>query len=146
MKKKRVHIYIYLTIFFLLLITGALFYFIFFPAEKSEIKDMTVVNVIDGDTFEYYDAGAKTIKTVRLLCVDTPEQGEEGYEQARDFLSELILGERIILEKDISETDAYGRLLRYVYLENGEFVNELIIKNGYGTLLVIPPETCEKVK
>ena len=107
-----------------------------------------MLNVIDGDTFEYYDKDSNTIKTIRLLCVDTPEEGEEGYEEAKNFLESLILGEQVILEKDMSETDKYGRLLRYVYLQDGTFVNELIIKNGYGEILRIEPGTskCDEIE
>ena len=146
-KHKKRAIIIFVLTALLLLIIGALFYYLFLPSEKPEIKDMTVVNVIDGDTFEYYDTSTKTIRTVRLLCVNTPEQGEEGYEEAKIFLTELLLGNKVILEKDVSETDKYGRLLRYVYLENGEFVNELIIKNDYGEILKIEPDVkrCDEI-
>ena len=43
------------------------------------------------------------------------------------------------LELDVEERDRYARLLAYVYLENGRMLNELLIKEGYGTVLTIPP-------
>lgn len=133
----------------------------------------TVMKIIDGDTFEYYDEDMN-YKTVRLLCVDTPEKGEEGYEEAKRFLEQLLLCEEIILKhSDYSnDTDKYGRLLRWIYINNSEliyepdnfypnfpyyyytnyskgevlFVNKAIIDLGYGDVLIIPPETCSDVK
>lgn len=86
-----------------------------------------VTRIIDGDTFEL-NSGDR----VRLICIDTPERGESGFKEAKDYLEDLLLDEEVILEKDVSETDRYNRLLRYVYLGNGDFVNELIVRNGYG--------------
>jgi micrococcal nuclease len=90
-----------------------------------------VMRVIDGDTIVMQD-GWK----VRLLCIDTPELGKAGSDEAKEFLEGLVLGKEVRLEKDISETDKYGRLLRYVYVNdsNGEevFVNKEIVENGYG--------------
>ena len=42
--------------------------------------------------------------------------------------------------KDISDTDRYDRLLRYIYLTDGSFVNELIVKNGYGKAYLYKPD------
>jgi len=89
-----------------------------------------VSRIIDGDTFEL-ESGEKA----RLICIDTPEEGEKGYEEAKLFLAGLIENKTVILEKDVSEIDVYGRLLRYVYLnESGEevFVNKEIVRAGYG--------------
>lgn len=95
-----------------------------------------VTGVIDGDTI-YIETGEK----VRLICIDTPEYYEEGYVEAREFLEDLILGEKVELIKDISETDKYGRLLRYIYLSDATFVNELIVKQGYGEYYYYYPDT-----
>ncbi len=144
-KKRIIYLIVFISISLLLiLILAVWFTYLFLSSEKSEIKNNTVVNVIDGDTFEYYDESTGSIKTVRLLCVNTPEENEQGYEEAKAFLEELILGKQVKMEKDISETDKYGRLLRYAYLENENgteiFVNELIVKNGYGEILRIEPD------
>jgi hypothetical protein len=50
--------------------------------------------------------------------------------EASDFNAGLVEGKRVRLEKDISETDRYGRLLRFVYLEDGGFVNEILVREG----------------
>lgn len=117
--------------------------------DNLKIEDKTVMNVIDGDTFEYYDEISNSVLKVRLLCVDTPERGQEGYGEAKEYLESLILSKKVILKSSINDKDKYGRLLRYVYVKDWEnvlFVNKLILDNGYGDLWVIPPEECLEMK
>ena len=74
---------------------------------------------------------------MRLICVDAPEKGGKGYEEAKEFLESLVLNKEVRLEKDISDRDEYGRLLRYVYVSGeGEeiFVNKEIVQQGYGSV------------
>ena len=106
-----------------------------------------VVRVIDGDTFQLC-AGQK----VRLLCVDTPERGEEGYEEAANFLEGLILDKQVILAGSTyndNPEDKYGRLLMWVYVNDSSgkeiFINKYLLEEGYGDILIIPPETCNEV-
>ena len=100
-----------------------------------------VTKIVDGDTIKI-----ETGETIRLICVNTPEKGEEGYEEATNYLKHLILNKKIIIKKDISETDSYERLLRYVYLNN-KLVNEAVVKNGYGLAYPYGPDTklCPKI-
>lgn len=101
------------------------------PRDNQE-QQFLVVNITDGDTFTI-----ATGEIVRLICVDTPEKGEENYTKAKDFLSSLILGEEVRLEQDENgeDQDSYERLLRYVYVDvNNTFVNKEIVQGGYGTL------------
>ena len=76
--------------------------------------------MIDGDTIEVDMNGSQY--TVRYIGMDTPEtvhptRGVEPYgHEASKRNRELVEGKTVYLEKDISETDRYGRLLRYVYL------------------------------
>ena len=56
---------------------------------------------------------------------------------------DVVLKKEVRLEKDVSETDRYGRLLRYVYVSaNGGaiFVNEEMVRNGYAQVMTIPPD------
>ena len=94
-----------------------------------------VTRVIDGDTIEI-----STGEKVRLICIDTPELGEKGYSDATNYLKGLILNKEVELVKDISETDRYDRLLRYIYL-NDVFVNERIVYYGYGKSYPYYPDT-----
>lgn len=100
-----------------------------------------VTKVIDGDTIEI-DGGQK----VRYIGIDTPElKGTECFaKEARDKNKELVEGKRVRLEKDVSETDRYGRLLRFVYTENGEFVNNKLILEGYATAATFPPDVAKQ--
>ncbi|KKP70109.1 hypothetical protein A2X44_00115 [candidate division CPR3 bacterium GWF2_35_18] len=99
-----------------------------------------VTRVIDGDTFEIY-SGQK----IRLIGINTPEtvapnKTVECYgQEASDFLKSLLENTRVSLVKDVSETDSYGRLLRYVYLDN-LFVNEYLVKEGYAEVSTYPPD------
>lgn len=141
--KKRVLVY---SLIILIVIIFVLFFV--FLILKSPItpvlENNTVVNVIDGDTFEYYDADSESIKIVRLLCVDTPEKNEEGYDESKLFLESLILDKQIIMNSSITDKDIYGRALRYVYVED-VLVNKLILEEGHGELLIIPPEECNEL-
>lgn len=103
--------------------------------EQSE-ELFLVTYVVDGDTLEI-----ETGERVRLICIDTPEKGEDYYSDAKEFLEDLVLDKKVKLEKDISETDRYGRLLRYIYLEDGTFVNEEIVKEGYAEAYWYNPDT-----
>jgi len=113
--------------------------------EQTAISDNLVVKVIDGDTFQIASG-----ETIRLICVDTPETGTEGADEAANFLFSLIYNREARLESDIDDKDAYGRLLRYAYVDyNGEeiFVNKEIVSQGYGTLFPYGNSTakCEEI-
>jgi hypothetical protein len=66
--------------------------------------------------------------------------GEEPYSrEASNKNRELVEGKIVKLEKDVSETDKYGRLLRYVWV-NGLFVNAELIRLGYAQIATYPPD------
>jgi len=101
------------------------------------IETVKVIRVIDGDTIEI-EGGAK----VRYIGIDTPEIstpvdcfGREAQEKNK----ELVEGKQVRLEKDISETDRYGRLLRYVYLGD-LFVNRELVALGFAQVSTYPPD------
>jgi len=99
----------------------------------DEIYEVT--NIVDGDTIDI-DTGER----VRLICIDTPERGENLYQEASDYLEDLILGEDVELVKDVSETDRYGRILRYIYFD-GDFINEEMVRKGYAKAYPYSPYT-----
>lgn len=100
---------------------------------KPEIA--LVSRVIDGDTIELVNG-----RRVRYIGIDTPEKSEYFFEEATTKNSELVLGKEVRLEKDISETDQYGRLLRYVYVGD-LFVNAELVRLGYAREAYYPPDT-----
>lgn len=115
--------------------------------EKFSNKDenlYTVISVIDGDTFKISYNGEET--KVRLIGIDTPEsvhpdktKNTSYGKEASNYTKSLIEGKNIKLEFDVSKTDKYGRLLAYVYLENGEMLNEKLIKDGYAQVATYAP-------
>ena len=93
-----------------------------------------VQRVLDGNTFELTDG-----KIVRLIGIDAPEAGESCSVEATQYISSLISGKTVYLEKDVSETDTDGRLLRYVYV-NEVFVNLELVYDGYAYAVSYPPD------
>lgn len=100
-----------------------------------------VTRVVDGDTIEL-DTGQK----VRYIGVDTPETVHPNKavqcfgKEASAYNKQLVTGKKVRLVKDVSDTDRYARLLRYVYLEDGTFVNEVLITEGYARAATFPPD------
>lgn len=106
--------------------------------------DAVVTKVVDGDTIQVKIAGKKY--TVRYIGMDTPETVKPGTpvqcfgKEASAFNRKLVNGKKVRLVKDVSETDKYGRLLRYVYLADGRMVNEELLKGGYAQVSTYPPD------
>ena len=92
---------------------------------KEKEGPFKVTNVVDGDTLDLNNS-----KRVRLSGINTPETGECYYQEATEKLEELVLNKEVFLEKDISDTGKYGRLLRYIYI-NDLLVNSLLVEGGY---------------
>lgn len=121
--KKR-FIFIIFTAFILVLLISYLCYFkLSGEAVKNSNERGFVTKVIDGDTIIVEG------KKVRLLGIDADEKGYACYEEAKKRLEELVLNKAIRLEKDRIDKDQYGRLLRYVWLNNTN-INLLLVKEG----------------
>lgn len=103
----------------------------------------TVTRVIDGDTINVVINGQEF--TVRYIGIDTPETVhpskpvESFGPEASNKNKELVEGKEVILYKDVSETDQYDRLLRYIYVD-GIFVNYELVKEGYANTSRYPPD------
>ena len=101
-----------------------------------------VVEVVDGDTIKVLlDQDGQTY-SVRYIGMDTPENTSQveyfGVEAAAKN-SELVYGKRETLFKDVSETDKYNRLLRYVLVDD-IFVNYELVTQGYANTASYPPD------
>lgn len=117
---------------------------------NPSLRTMTearVVRVVDGDTIIVEIDGKE--ERVRYIGVDTPETVRpnspvECYgEEASNANTNLVEGQTVYLEKDISERDRYDRLLRYVYtIQDGEpvFVNLWLVEQGYAQVSTYPPD------
>jgi micrococcal nuclease len=93
-----------------------------------------VTRVIDGDTI-VIEGGYH----VRYIGVDAPESGEFYYLEAKQMNEELVAGKNVRLERDISDKDSYGRLLRYVYVDD-DFVNAEMVRQGCAWAIAYPPD------
>lgn len=134
MKKRTILNISLLSILVLLIISS---YIISNGKENSQKTIPNNIQVIDGDTFIYEG------KTIRLLCVDTPELGSKGYEEASDFLFQLINNQNLTLEEQ--GLDKYNRTLAWVYTEDNLLVNKEIIKEGYGKIFIYENTDCSKL-
>ena len=105
-----------------------------------------VTYVYDGDTIQI-----STGQKIRYIGIDTPEMqhnqtpqqcfAQEAYQENKD----LVNGKYVRLEQDFSQTDKYGRLLRYVYLIDPitmeeKSVGDILVEEGYAQVLTIPPD------
>ena len=97
-----------------------------------------VERVVDGDTIVLSGG-----RRVRYIGVDTPELGDnpERYGmEASGFNRSLVAGRVVTLQEDVSETDRFGRLLRFVYAD-GILVNAELVREGYAMAKLYPPDT-----
>jgi micrococcal nuclease len=107
-----------------------------------------VKKIIDGDTIEL-DNGQK----VRYIGIDTPETVDPRKtvqclgKEASNKNKELVEGKWVRMEKDVSETDRYKRLLRFIYISDGNdpskeiFVNDYLVRQGFAHAVTYPPDT-----
>ncbi len=97
-----------------------------------------VMQVIDGDTIEVILDGIPY--NLRYIGIDAPEMSKPFSGEATEANQRLVEGQIVELERDVSETDQYGRLLRYVYLNDGIFVNAELVRLGFASALAYPPD------
>jgi micrococcal nuclease len=118
-------------------------------ADSLGLEAVKVTRVVDGDTVEIADG-----RKVRLIGINTPEsttRHEEYGKEASNFTKDQLTGKTIWIQKDVSETDRYGRLLRIVWLDvptddmNEEEIrkkmfNAQLVLNGYAEPSTYPPD------
>lgn len=108
----------------------------------------SLVRVVDGDTIRVIVDGVE--ERVRYIGIDTPELNEtsqatpEPYAEAATAANARLLSEgRLVLEKDVSERDRYGRLLRDIWVEEDgtwTLVNLALVAEGYAQVSTYPPD------
>lgn len=96
-----------------------------------------VLRVIDGDTIDVLVAGQEV--RVRYVGVNTPERDEVCYAEAKAANERLVQGQTVRLVRDTSNTDRYGRWLRYIYVGD-VFVNRTLIEQGYAETVLYEPD------
>jgi micrococcal nuclease len=110
-------------------------------------QDAVVVRVVDGDTIRVELDG--TEYALRYIGMDTPETVNPNQpvewmgKEASDANKRLVTGRAVVLERDVSETDRYGRLLRYVWLHDSNgwlLVNGELVRLGFAQVYTYPPD------
>jgi endonuclease YncB( thermonuclease family) len=105
-----------------------------------------VVKVIDGDSIVVKMEGS--LFEVRYIGINTPEYDSDERAaaiRATQANESLLFGQEVVLFKDVSNTDRFGRLLRYVFTDN-EFVNLEMVRMGFAESRAYPPDTaCQKL-
>jgi len=137
-KNRRVFHFLYLLLFIGLFISNEL-------NAQQKTGLLRVSKVVDGDTFWLINARGEEEK-IRLIGVDSPEARNAGRvkkeyfgAESTAFAKRMLDGKRVRLEYDAQRKDRYQRTLAYVYLEDGTFVNALLVREGYATVATFPP-------
>lgn len=126
----------------------------------TTFEEAKLIRVIDGDTIEV--GLNNTQYSVRLIGINTPEsvapdsyktknsiEGTEASNTVKDILSDV---ETVYLQKDVSDTDKYDRLLRYVWLEkpndennineiSTKMLNAILVNKGIAEITTYKPDT-----
>lgn len=126
----------------------------------TTFEEAKLIRVIDGDTVEV--ELNNTQYSVRLIGINTPEsvapdsyktknsiEGTEASNTVKDILSDV---KTVYLQKDVSDTDKYDRLLRYVWLEkpndendineiSTKMLNAILIDKGIAEIATYKPDT-----
>ncbi|WP_156876086.1 thermonuclease family protein [Clostridium kluyveri] len=121
-----------------------------------QLETVSVTKGIDGDTIGVTTKDGQYQK-VRLIGVNTPEsttQHEEYGEEASNYTKSQLVGKTVYLEKDTGDTDTYGRLLRYVWIQppteitddeitddeiRNKMFNAILAYNGYAQQMTVQP-------
>jgi len=107
-------------------------------------KEVYVTKVIDGDTF-WVNNGSEKFK-VRFIGIDAPEtRNSRGKlkgsyaKEAKEYVQQLTENKWVKLELDVQKKDRYNRLLAYIYLLDGTFLNADLVKDGFAVVDTYPP-------
>jgi micrococcal nuclease len=106
-----------------------------------------VVRITDGDTIKVDFQG--TQYNVRYIGINTPEIAHNADQtddacgrESTEANRRLVEGQTVRLERDVSDVDQYGRLLRYIYVGD-TFVNEVLVRDGWAEAARYAPDTRE---
>ncbi len=114
-------------------------------SHANTVVTTTVTRVVDGDTI-VVASGEK----VRYIGVNTPESVDPRKpvecfgKEASAYNKKLVDGKSVQLVGDVGDKDKYGRLLRYVYLADGTFVNLKLVQDGYASVMTVPPNVAHE--
>ena len=116
----------------------------------GQTEPATVVRVVDGDTL-VIDRGQGD-ERLRYIGIDAPESVKPDTpveffgKEASAANARLVEGRELLLERDVSDTDRFGRLLRYAWVEDPDrpgslvMVNLALVASGYAQAVTFPPD------
>lgn len=127
-------------------------------ADDQAAVEAVVEKIVDGDTLDVKPAAGGETMRIRLIGINAPESvnpddfknTEDGREASAWLKGSLPKGTRVWLVKDVSDTDKYGRYLRYVWIADPneaeadpakDMLNALIVANGHAVAKDFPPDT-----
>ena len=114
------------------------------PSPTRNLEAARVIRIVDGDTIRVVMNGQEY--PVRYIGIDTPEIVHPGLPvepfgpEAAEANRQLVLDKDVLLERDVSDTDQYGRLLRYVWVGD-LMVNGELVRLGLAKANSYPPDT-----
>jgi len=96
--------------------------------QDNYVRKATVCHIVDGDTIDViFDLGfdITSKQRIRFEVVNTPEKGQEGYQEAKDYVTEQLLGKEVLIQTVKYKSAGWGRYLGYVYVpnEDGSYTN-----------------------
>ena len=100
----------------------------------------TLASTTDGDTIDVHIVG-DGLDTVRLIGINSPERGECFASEATQALDRVLAAQTFQMTSDVSDRDQFDRLLRYLWLSDGTFVNEDLVRGGFALAREFPPDT-----
>ncbi len=106
------------------------------PNQPSETA--RVVEVIDGDTIRVRLDGE--VVSVRYIGINTPERDETCFQDATNNNANYVANQTVRLVIDVSDTDRFGRKLRYVYVDD-ILVNAELVAGGWAESRAFEPDT-----
>lgn len=121
-------------------------------SETSKHTFYQIHRVVDGDTFWLINGKAEKEK-IRFIGIDAPEA--RNYEkktkqyfgrESELFLENYLKGKKVRLEYDVQKYDQYGRTLAYVFMEDGTFLNDYIVRCGFAVTSTYPPNVKYQAK
>lgn len=101
------------------------------PVRQFDISGATVSGVVDSETLQLQDG-----RRLKLIGIAQPKAGGPTYRTVNPFqytqaVEQMVVGKQVNVEQDIQKDDSAGRILGYVYLRDGTFVNAELVRQGY---------------
>lgn len=98
---------------------------------ELELQEAYVTKVIDGDTIGVtIDGNYYKVRLIGINCPEYTKEIEPYGKEATEYTNKMLYHKTIYLQKDMSDTDNYDRLLRYIWLDKVDTINEETIKSS----------------